>query len=439
MDKGDGRADQGGSALKWGLAAALVAVLLAGGIWIGREERQAELQAPDETEVVVPLVPRVSSGEFAVVSDQVPETAATAPDVQEEVSPSELSQAGASIEDAREAMGRRAYDKAAEALMQALAEETDPEKKQQIRVMLAESLAAAQDFDRAVAVYREYLSGATSDEERVLGVTRLAAVMSLQKRFDEAEELLASPGLIGDDPAQRQAIQYAQLRLWQSRPGRLAEVATELEEKIAADPADRESLDLLGTIYLRVQRDYDKAKPVYEQILTQNPDDPGTQNTLIGIYQETRDYAKAQDIYERYLEHHPEQADGIRFQIAALYVQSGQGDDAVAYAEEHLAGAEATVEQREMAARIYEFANRLDDAAGVLKDAESAAPTVEKRVDLQFRQVDLISRQEKYDEAEALVRRILADHGTDREIRAKAIQELFRLYQLQGKVGELLL
>lgn len=437
MDKGDGRADQGGSALKWGLAAALVAVLLAGGIWLGRGERLVEQQAPDEAEVTFPSVPRGSSGEFAAVSDQVPETAATAPDVQEEVLPPGLSQAGKSIEDAREAMGRRAYDKAAEALMQALAKETDPEKKQQIRVMLAESLSASQDFDGAAAVYREYLAGATSDEERVLAVTRLAGVLSLQKRFDEAEALLANPGLIGDDPAQRQAIQYAQLRLWQSRPGRLDEVAAELEGKIAADPADRESLDLLGTIYLRVQRDSEKAKPVYEKMLAQDPDNPGLQNTLIGIYQETRDYAKARDIYERYLEHHPDQADGIRYQIAALYVQSGQGDDAVAYAEQYLAGAEATVDQREMAARIFEFANRLDDAAHVLKAAESAAPTDEKRVDLQFRQVDLLSRQDKYAEAEALVRRILADHGNDREIRARANQELIRLYQVQGRVGEL--
>lgn len=437
MDKGDGRADQGGSALKWGLAAALVAVLLAGGIWIGREERQAELQAPDETEVVVPLVPRGSSGEFSAVSDQVPETAATAPDVQEEVLPPGLSQAGASLEDAREAMGRRAYDKAAEALKLALAEETDPEKKQQIRAMLAESLAAAQDFDGAVAVYREYLAGATSDEERVLGVTRLAAVLSLQKRFDEAEALLAAPGLIGDDPAQRQAIQYAQLRLWQSRPGRLAEVAVELEEKIAVDPADRESLDLLGTIYLRVQRDYDKAKPVYEQILTQNPDDPGTQNTLIGIYQETRDYAKARDIYERYLEHHPEEADGIRYQIAALYVQSGQGDDAVAYAEQHLGGPQATAEQKEKAAKIYEFSGRLDDSARLLREAEASASSIENKVDLQFRQEDLLARQGKYADAEVLVRRILSENSSNLEIKARANQELIRLYQLQGKMSEL--
>jgi len=341
------------------------------------------------------------------------------------------------IEAAREAMGRGAYDKAAEGLKQALAEELDPEKKQQIRAMLAESLAASQDFDGAGAVYWDYLAAATSDEERVLGVTRLAAVLSLQKRFDEAEALLADPGLIGDDPGQRQAIQFAQLRLWQSRPGRLDEVAAELEAKTAADPADRESLELLGTIYLKVQRDHDKAKPVYEKLLAQDPDNPGLQNALIGIYKETRDYAKARDIYERYLEHHPEQADGIRFQIAALYVQSGQGDDAVAYAREHLAGPQATAEQREQAARIYEFSGRLDDAARLLQEAQAVAPDAAKKTDLQFRQVDLLARQEKYAEAETLVRRILAENPADRDIRARANQELIRLYQMQGKVGEL--
>lgn len=341
------------------------------------------------------------------------------------------------LEQSHAAMERKAYDKAAEALKQALAEETDPEKKQRIRAMLAESLAASQDFDGAAAVYRDYLAGATSDEERVLGVTRLAAVMSLQKRFDEAEALLASPGLIGDDPAQRQAIQYAQLRLWQARPGRLAEVAAELEAKTTADPADRESLELLGTIYLKVQRDYDKAKPVYEKMLAQDPDNPGLQNTLIGIYQETRDYAKARDIYERYLEHHPEQSDGIRYQIAALYVQSGQGDDAVAYAQQYLGGAQATAEQKEQAAKIYEFSGRLDDAARLLQEAEAVAPDAAKKTDLQFRQVDLLARQEQYTEAETLVRRILGENPADRDIRARANQELIRLYQMQGKMGEL--
>jgi tetratricopeptide (TPR) repeat protein len=351
--------------------------------------------------------------------------------------PSSTPSISPTIEAAQEAMERRAYDKAAEALKQALAEETDPGKKQQIRAMLAESLAASQDFDGAGAVYREYLAGATSDEERVLGVSRLAAVLSLQKRFDEAEALLADPGLIGDDPAQRQAIQFAQLLLWQSRPGRLDEVAGELEAKTSADPADRESLELLGTIYLRVQRDHDKAKPVYEKMLAQDPDNPGLQNTLIGIYQETRDYGKARDIYERYLEHHPEQADGIRFQIAALYVQSGQGDDAVAYAREHLAGPQATAEQREQAARIYEFSGRLDDAAQLLQEAQSVAPDAGKKTDLQLRQVDLLARQEKYAEAETLVRRILTENPANRDIRARANQELIRLYQMQGKVGEL--
>lgn len=79
MDKGDGRTDQGGSSLKWGLAAALVAVLLAGGVWIGRGKRQAEQQTPVELEAVIPSVPGVSSGEFADISEQLPEVAVQGP------------------------------------------------------------------------------------------------------------------------------------------------------------------------------------------------------------------------------------------------------------------------------------------------------------------------------------------------------------------------
>jgi tetratricopeptide (TPR) repeat protein len=341
------------------------------------------------------------------------------------------------IAEARAAMSRKAYDKAAELLRQALAVETDPEAKQQIRALLAESLAATQDFEGAVAVYREYLAAATSDQERVLGVTRMAAVLSLAKRFGEAEAALAEPGLVSDDPAMRQAILHAKLRLWQAQPGRLDEVAAELEAKMAADPADRESLELRGTIYLKVQRNYDKAKPVYEKLLAQEPDNAGLQNTLIGIYRETRDYAKAREVYESYLAAHPNEADGIRFQIASLYIQSGQGDEGVAYAEKHLNGADATVEQKEQVARIYEFSGRLGDAAKTLKEAETAAQDAAKKNDIRFRQADLLIRQQKYAEAEALVRGVLSETGLDKETKARANQELIRIYQVQGKVGEL--
>jgi len=341
------------------------------------------------------------------------------------------------LSDARFAMKRKAYDKAKDLLWLALQLESDPEGKQQIRALLAESMAATQDLDGAVTAYEEYLEAATSDQERVLGLTQMAAVLSLAKRFDEAEALLANPGLIGDDPAMRQAILHAKLRLWQARPGRLDQVAAELEAKVAANPPDRESLELLGTIYLKVQRNYDKAKPVYEKLLSQETDNAGLQNTLIGIYRETRDYAKARDLYERYLVSHPKEADGIRFQIAALYIQSGQGDEGVAYAEKYLNGAEATVEQKEQVARIYEFSGRLDDAVKTLREAETVAQDTAKKAELRLRQSDLLIRQKKYGDAEALARRILFENGSDKEIKVRANQELIRIYQVQGKLGEL--
>jgi len=341
------------------------------------------------------------------------------------------------LSDARSAMKRKAYDKAKDLLWLALQLESDPEGKQQIRALLAESMAATQDLDGAVIAYDEYLEAATSDQERVLGLTQMAAVLSLAKRFDEAEALLANPGLIGDDPAMRQAILHAKLRLWQARPGRLDQVAAELESKIAANPPDRESLELLGTIYLKVQRNYDKAKPVYEKLLAQEPDNPGLQNTLISVYRETRDYAKARDLYERYLVSHPKEADGIRFQIAALYIQSGQGDEGVAYAEKYLNGKEATVEQKEQVARIYEFSGRLEDAVKALREAETVVQDTAKKTELRFRQSDLLLRQKKYGDAEALVRRLLSENSTDKDVKVRANQELIRIYQVQGKMGEI--
>lgn len=336
-------------------------------------------------------------------------------------------------------MDRKAYDKATELLKSALTAESDIEAKQSIRALLGDALAGAQEFDGAAVIYREFLASATSDNERVLGVTRLAAVLTLQKRFAEAEAVLQQPGLIGEDPSQRQAIQYAQLRLWQSQPGRLNEVASNLQAQVEADSADLSSLELLGTIYLKVQRDYDKAKPVYEQLLTADPTNSSVQNDLIVIYQETRDYDKARGVYESYLENHPEQADGIRFQIASLYIQSGQGEAAVAYAEKHLAGAHASSEQKVLESKIYEFCGRFDESLRLLKEAASDETNVEEKINLRFKEADLLVRQSKYAEAEILIRQLLKENSSNKDIRARANEEIIRLYRVQGRMKDLIL
>ena len=109
----------------------------------------------------------------------------------------------------------------------------------------------------------------------------------------------------------------------------------------------------------------------------------------------------------------------------------------MAYAEEHLGGTNATPERLQLAARIYESAGRLDDSTRLLQQAEAGVEDNQKRADLRFQQVDLLTRQKRYADAEKAVRQIITDLGSDPSLKSRANQELFRLYQLQGKTGEL--
>jgi len=187
------------------------------------------------------------------------------------------------LSEARAAMSRSAYDKAVPLLLDALAATSDSAQRRRISTMLVECLVRTQDFAGAETVCKELLASVTSDEERAADSLRLTQLYTLQKNYAAAEQTLEQVSFISENPELERQVQSAKLRLWQSQPGRLASAVTNLEVQVTADPGDRASLELLGTIYLKVQRDYAKAKPLYEQMVAADPANPSLQNTLINI------------------------------------------------------------------------------------------------------------------------------------------------------------
>ena len=338
---------------------------------------------------------------------------------------------------ARAAMGRKAYDKAVPMLEKALGLVSDAEQRMMIQSMLAESLAATQQYEAAANLYRQMMREAPGDPERGMAAVRLSQIYFMQNKFAEAEKALDEVQFAGTNQVEATAIQYAKLRIWQAQPGRLAEAASNLEAKVTANPSDKASLELLGTIYYKVQSDFEKAKPIYEKILAVEPTNTVVQNTLLGIYQQTRDFDKARAIYEQYLTTYPDQADGIHFQIATMYVQSGQGDDAVEYAEQYLGGNNATPTQLSQLATIQDYAGRLDEAAYSLARAVQLETDTAQKAEFQFQQADYLVRQQKYVEAELILRTILDANRGEQSTVTRANSELFRIYQMQGKISDL--
>ena len=338
---------------------------------------------------------------------------------------------------ARAHISRRSYDKATPLLEAALAKSRTAEERVQILSLLADSYGRTQRFEAAERCLQELTGFATSDNERVSASIRLANLHALQGEYGSAERVLEKVTLVGSNDSVRGRIEAAEMHIWQLQPGRLNQVASNLQSRVDSNSADQVEIQQLGTIYLKYEKDYQKAKPIYEMILAQNPTNSSLQNTMINIYQKTHDFQKAKAVYQSYLKGNPDEADGIHYQIASLDLKAGRGDNAVEYAKKNLAGEDATTGQLKLVARICEQSGRIEDAMHLLARAADKADSDDVRVDIAFQQVDILILQKQYDQAEASLREIINQHGDSANIKSQANKELIRIYQLQGRLGEL--
>jgi|GEM_PF-1267578 len=341
-----------------------------------------------------------------------------------------------SIEAARAAMGRKAYDKAAEMLRQALAEETDPEKRMVIGLMLYECRVRTQAYEEALTLGRELLTLSPSPEERLTLNRQLAALLHRMGKPDEAETLLSQSMAEEQDSAIR-AKYDAQLRsVWRHTPGRTDEVVTNLTARVSANPQDELALRQLGDIYLKSRRDYKAAQPVYEQLAALYPEEQQIQAALVSIYRENHNYDGVRRVYENRLEQTGEDPT-LRFQIAQTELQAGRGDEAVAYAEKHLAGEQATLFQLQLLSTVYDKAGRKDAAIATLDTAITRETNAQQQLSMQFQKAEMLIWNKQYVAAETLLRSIIKSAGDDQQTISRAKGEIVRIFEMQGKMSEL--
>lgn len=341
------------------------------------------------------------------------------------------------IASAEAAMSRKAYDKAREDLESALLMSTDPDKRMAIGQMLYKCLVRTHAYDEALELGQELLTLSPSPDERLVLTQQLAALLHAMGKPSEAETLLSNASDGTDDPATR-AKYEAQLRsIWRHTPGRTGEVVSNLTEAVVANPQDEATLRQLGDIYLKSRRDYKAAEPVYEQLAALHPEDPQIQSTLIGIYRENQNYDGVRRVFEMRLAQSGGDDPTLRFQIAQTELQAGRGDDAVAYAEKHLSGDEATAFQLQMLSTVYDKAGRKDAAAVALDTAIDRETNAQQRVSMQFQKVERLIWSKQFPDAESLLRSIIQVAGDDKQTVSRAKGEIVRIYELQGKLAEL--
>ncbi len=340
------------------------------------------------------------------------------------------------IADGKDAMSRKAYDKAREMLEEAYIASTDPDQRMSVGMMLYECLVRTQAYDDALVLGKELLTLSPSPQERLTLTQQLAALLHRMGKPAEAEALLTQTAKSEKDPATQEKLN-AQLRgVWRHTPGRTAEVVSNLTQKVAANPNDEAALLELGEIYIKSRRNYKAAQPVYEQLAAMHPEDAEVQRTLLGIYRQTENFAGIRRVYEAQLAQTGEDPT-LRFQIAQTELQAGRGDEAVAYAEQHLSGDTATPFQLQMLSTVYDKSGRKDAALATLDTAIVRETNAQQRVSMQFQKAEMLIWNKQYTEVETLLRSIIQAAVDDQQTISRAKGEIVRIYEMQGKMNEL--
>jgi len=118
-------------------------------------------------------------------------------------------------------------------------------------------------------------------------------------------------------------------------------------------------------------------------------------------------------------------------------LQSGKKEDAVAWARKNLNTDAGDPGNGALLGMFFEQAALNEDAMGVYEAVAAKASSPQMKADYLLRSADLARRTKSYEKAEKTVRAVLKDNAADKNIQARAKQALIRIYEDQGKIGEL--
>jgi tetratricopeptide (TPR) repeat protein len=242
--------------------------------------------------------------------------------------------------------------------------------------------------------------------------------------------LLFDVGRAGSNSLQRL------MTLWKKEDGKIDKVTAELEATAAKEPQNIGVTEELAEIYTSGKRDAAKAARALEKLLEANPKDSNLQMRLAMFYSELKEYDKAIAVHKKLLET-DSKVDGpsTHFQIANLLLQSGKKDEAIAWAKEHLASDAASAAG--LLGAFYEQAALNNEAMTVYESAATKAPTPQAKADFLLKSAELARRTKNYTKAETTIRAVIKENASDKTVLGRANQSLIRVYEDQGKIGDL--
>ncbi len=254
-----------------------------------------------------------------------------------------------------------------------------------------------------------------------------AQLLIQEKRFDEAEKALLN-ALELDPRSNRLRLLLGQLRL---RKGDAEGAVQVVEEALAEHPDFVEGHLFLGGLSFN-RGDYAAAVKHFEEVVRLDPERDPVLLHLGMSYERLQQQGRAIDAFRRFLERRPESIAGLAHLARAC---QQQGDGACAEdAYRHII--ELQPDQPggyiELADLLVERGD-LNGAAEVLRGGieQSTQPGL-----LRHRLVGVFVRQKNYDEAMAVLERLMADNPEDLEARRKKGLLLMEMGDSAGAAGQ---
>jgi tetratricopeptide (TPR) repeat protein len=330
-------------------------------------------------------------------------------------------------------------------LRKALEGTKDARQKSRILASLGEALKRKRDWKSAEEVYQEAINSADISSERLRLSISLADVHVQANDPVKAEKVLngilkdikpggnrTETGWLRRD-AQRRLVQ-----LWTQQPDRLDAVTKELEDAAAKDAKDESAWERLAEIYAAgSKRNPEKAVLACEKLLELRPNDVELQQQLAMLYQQTKQFDKAVELSRKMAAAAPPDQKGqYSYQLAQTLLRAGKKDEAVAFAKENLKS-EAGSPGLFQLVSIYEQAGAHAEAEAVLTAAAQTAKEPKERADLLLQAADMMIRRQDYAKAEERISSVLREFKDNRDVRARANDVLVRLYQGQGRMGDI--
>jgi tetratricopeptide (TPR) repeat protein len=297
------------------------------------------------------------------------------------------------------------YALAADAYRKAL--ELDPNRVE-LKAALAQDEALAGQYDDALKTYQELADANPQDGQAYLGMSQIYVQ---QKKFDMARKMNDKAKQADPDNLE---VRYNEVQILEQE-GKTADAIATLKGLLDStarksyDESQRaprlKMLEQLGLLY-RENEQYDQSIDTFRQMITLDPSlAPRAEAQIIDTYRLSKDYAKAQHESDAVETKFPN--DRTLKQVKAqLLADEGKPDLAIAELKKLLDG-KSDREVYVAMAEVYQKAHNYAAMGKVLDVADKLSQTNEDKANILFMRGAMYERQKKYDQAEALFRKVL--------------------------------